>query len=321
MLASRTWSAIGTTVSVLAALPGDEPAEGLADQAAAVVAEQLDDLDLICSRFRVDSETRRLRTGTEVSVSASLNNVLAAGLRTARRTRGLVDPTVGRSLSAIGYDDDLERVRRRSRADRHAAAPRPVPGYWRIHHDEARRRVLVPHGVELDFGSSAKAYAADRAAATVADRLPGSFLVNLGGDLAVGGPERPAGWQIALDTGLGDARDHPVITLRSGGLATSSTVRRTWSAGDRSLHHIVDPRTGDVAQPVWRAVTVTAATCEQANAASTAAVILGTDAAPWLAHHGLHARLVSRDGAVVYVGDWPPDTPGRVQSRDGRSRS
>ncbi len=100
-----------------------------------------------------------------------------------------------------------------------------------------------------------------------------------------------------------------MITLRSGGLATSSTARRTWSAGDRSLHHIVDPRTGDVADPVWRAVTVTAATCEQANDASTAAIVLGTDAAPWLAHRGLHARLVSRDGAVVYVGDWPADSP------------
>ena len=186
--------------SVFAALPGDEPAEELVGRAASVVAEQLEDLDLTCSRFRVNSETSRLRTGTEVPVSASLNHVLAAGLRTARRTRGLVDPTVGRSLSALGYDDDFDRVRRRARADRHVAAPRPVPGYWRIQHDEARHRVLVPHGVELDFGSSAKAYAADRAAATLAARLPGSFCVNLGGDLAVGGPERPGGWQIALDT-------------------------------------------------------------------------------------------------------------------------
>jgi FAD:protein FMN transferase len=205
-------------------------------------------------------------------------------------------------------------------SDRETPA-RSAPGYWRIHHNETRRRALVPHGIELDFGSSAKAYAADRAAATMAARLPGSFLVNLGGDIAVSGPPRPAGWQIALDT---DDLDDPdtasggsrsgdrrtVVTLRTGGMATSSTVRRTWSAADGSQHHIVDPSTGAAADPIWRAVTVTAATCELANAASTAAVVLGTGAAPWLARRGLHARLVSRDGAVVYVGDWPADEAG-----------
>lgn len=311
MLTSRRWSAIGTTVTVLVATP-DDAADAIADEAASLVAAQLDELDRTCSRFRTDSETRGLPTGTEVSISPHLNQILAAGLRTARRTGGLVDPTVGTALCALGYDDDLPRVRQRSAVSGPVRTTRPAPGYWRIHHDEARRAALVPHGIELDFGSSAKAYAADRAAATLAARLPGSFCVNLGGDLAVSGLPRPTGWRIGLDSGDGssDADGTPVVTLRTGGMATSSTVRRTWSVAGASRHHIVDPRTGEPADPVWRTVTVTAATCELANAASTAAVVLGTGAAIWLARRGLHARLVSRDGAVVYVGDWPAESDG-----------
>jgi thiamine biosynthesis lipoprotein len=50
---------------------------------------------------------------------------------------------------------------------------------------------------------------------------------------------------------------------------------------------------------------VTAATCVDANAAATAAIILGQDAPSWLAGCGMPARLVSVDGAVQVLGGWP----------------
>ena len=52
-------------------------------------------------------------------------------------------------------------------------------------------------------------------------------------------------------------------------------------------------------------MSVTASTCTLANAASTAAVILGSDAPGWLANRGLAARLVTLDGDVCVVGGWP----------------
>ena len=74
---------------------------------------------------------------------------------------------------------------------------------------------------------------------------------------------------------------------------------RSWVRDGRTVHHIVDPRTGDIPEPVWRTVTVAAATCLDANVASTAAVVLGRDAPAWLAKQHLPARLVAVDGAVV----------------------
>ena len=59
------------------------------------------------------------------------------------------------------------------------------------------------------------------------------------------------------------------------------------------------------AAPVWRTVSVAAATCTEANTASTAAVIRGGGAPGWLAGLGLAARLVAESGAVLTVGGWP----------------
>ncbi|MEV0738165.1 FAD:protein FMN transferase [Streptomyces sp. NPDC050549] len=99
----------------------------------------------------------------------------------------------------------------------------------------------------------------------------------------------------------------PVVSIRDGGLATSGTTVRTWRRGGRTLHHIVDPATGDVPPPVWRTVSVAAGTCVDANTATTAALVLGERAPDWLRGTGLPARLVRTDGSVLCLGAWPAD--------------
>ena len=90
-----------------------------------------------------------------------------------------------------------------------------------------------------------------------------------------------------------------------GGLATSSVTCRRWRRAGRELHHIVDPRTGYPARGPWRTVTVAAASCAEANAASTAAIIAGEQAPAWLTVQGLPSRLVAHDGTVVRCCGWP----------------
>jgi thiamine biosynthesis lipoprotein len=95
--------------------------------------------------------------------------------------------------------------------------------------------------------------------------------------------------------------------MHGGGLATSSTAVRRWRRGGTSYHHLLDPRTGRPAEPVWRTVTVTAASCVDANTASTAAIVRGRRAPGWLDALGLPARLVDASGAVRRVAGWPAD--------------
>jgi thiamine biosynthesis lipoprotein len=163
----------------------------------------------------------------------------------------------------------------------------------------------------LDFGATAKALAADRAAAAIAAATGGGVLVNLGGDIAVAGPPPGEGWLVGVvddatfDTTAASARTREAIVIRDGGLATSSVLGRAWRRGDARLHHIIDPRTGMPASSCWRTVSVAARTCVAANTASTAAIVRGERAVAWLEGLGLPSRLVRQDGSVVTVANWP----------------
>jgi thiamine biosynthesis lipoprotein len=169
--------------------------------------------------------------------------------------------------------------------------------------------VTIPEGVSLDLGATAKALAADRAA-TEAHRAAGAgVLVGLSGDLAAAGPCPLEGWAILLAEDHRAAHDGPGprVTIRSGGLATSSTGIRRWRLGDEELHHLVDPRTGLPSRSRWRTVSVAAASCVEANAASTAAIVMSESAEEWLLARHLPARLVESSGEVRAIGGWPPD--------------
>jgi thiamine biosynthesis lipoprotein len=90
-------------------------------------------------------------------------------------------------------------------------------------------------------------------------------------------------------------------------LATSSTLRRQWRRGEEVLHHIIDPRTGGSADPVWRSVSVAAQTCFAANTVSTAAIVRGWRALEWIAALGMPARLVDSSMVVHAVNGWPTE--------------
>ncbi|MBO0816611.1 MAG: FAD:protein FMN transferase [Actinobacteria bacterium] len=312
--AAASWRAIGTSVHLLVTEPR---ALGRAQR---LLREDLAALDAACSRFRADSEIVALdqapgdgrgRAGP-VRVSPLLAGALAVALRAAERTGGDVDPTVGGALSAAGYDRDFALVQRKGPPLR--LTVRSVPGWRQIELDEESGLVWMPAGTRLDLGATAKAWAADRGAARIATELGCGVLVNLGGDIAVAGTVPDGGWRVRVQDVTGRPEDPPagpsaVIAIWSGGLATSSTTARRWRRGGDVLHHILDPRSGLPAPPVWRTASVAATTCADANMASTAAIIRGEAAPAWLAGLGVPARLVAESGAVVTLGGWPPDQP------------
>ena len=167
--------------------------------------------------------------------------------------------------------------------------------------------MTLPAGVALDLGATAKALAADRAARAARHAAGCGVLVSLGGDIAVAGPAPGDGWAIRVteDHAAPESAAGQTITIRSGGLATSGTTVRRWRAQGAERHHILDPRSGRPAAVVWRTASVAAASCVDANTASTAAIVRGADAAPWLLRHRLPARLVSAHGRVLLLGGWP----------------
>jgi thiamine biosynthesis lipoprotein len=297
---SFSFSALGTTALVLST---DEAA--LAPAVACVRAE-VEAFDRVCSRFRSDSELSRLNAanGRGVFVGPLLREAIATALAAAAASDGAVDPTVGPALVALGYDEDFQVVS--ARADSTPSPPEPAVGWHQVRLDQKSGFVRLPAGTALDLGATAKALCADRAAQAAALAMGCGVLVSLGGDIAVAGPAPEGGWRVRINDDHRDLESPgPVVGVRTGGLATSSTTVRRWHAGTGYVHHIVDPRSGRSAAGPWRLATVTAASCVAANTAATAALVHGQGALGWLESQSLPARLVGHDGVVAYSGDWP----------------
>ena len=317
------WSALGMLVQLVVT----EPKATVA--ARELLVADLQALDLACSRFRPDSElvavgnaARGAAGEVTLAVSPLLAEAVAVALRAAQLTAGDIDPTIGGVLAELGYDRDFAELT--APAGPAAAGPaspagdsgpgrvgvRVIPGWRSVRVDVAARRLTVPAGVGLDLGATVKGWAADQSAARLAARLGCGVLVSLGGDTAVAGQPPGDGWRIRVQDRTALPGEPPVgpsqvVTIRDGGLATSSTTARRWRRGGDVLHHILDPRTARPAAPVWRTVSVAAASCADANTAATAAIIRGRQALPWLTSLELPARLVALDGTVRTLAGWP----------------
>ncbi|SHH19729.1 thiamine biosynthesis lipoprotein [Jatrophihabitans endophyticus] len=279
------------------------------DRAARDLVALLDRVDRAASRFRADSAlgVANARAGRPCAIPRLLVDLVGAALDAAAATDGAVDPTLGLAMQRIGYDRDIAAVQAGDVAAGSPTVP-SLPGRWRsvrLHREAGL--LTVPVGTALDLGATAKAWTADRAATTLAGRYGTGVLVELGGDLAVAG-SRPGGWvvRVAERAGAGDGQ---LITLRHGGLTTSTTTVRTWTRGGRPQHHIVDPVSGEPVTGPWRTATVAAGSALAANTASTAAVVMGAGARAWLRDQGLAARLVDQAGAVHVLGGWPDPRP------------
>jgi len=299
---SVSFGALGSTAVVAVTEPTALAAATLA------VEEVVARFDEACSRFRDDSELTALNAsaGSPVHVSPLLLEAVEASLRAARVTDGDVDPTVGEALIALGYDRDFDAIGTAGVATVSIAA---VPGWQTVRVDRAASTVTTARGVLLDLGATAKALAADHAAAAASASVEGGVLVSLGGDISIGGPPPERGWQIRVTDDHRSELTAPGqwIALTGGGLATSSTTVRRWKTDGGSAHHLLDPATGRPAAGPWRTVSVTAASCLDANIASTAAIIRGEGAREWLESLRLPARLVRLEGGAVHVAGWPDE--------------
>jgi thiamine biosynthesis lipoprotein len=294
---TATWRALGTYVHLSTAdASALEPARQIA-------MTLLDDVDRTCSRFRKDSDLVRANAGAGswVSVDPMLVKAVGAAVEAAAQTDGLVDPTLGHALVAVGYDRDISLVLAETSDPAGISVPARA-GAWRDIQRDPAGGLLVPRGSALDLGATCKAWAADLIVAAIGAQFDSTVVLSLGGDIAVAGPN---GWPVAITETIDDPAGAEIVHLPYGGLATSSTAARRWVRDGVTRHHVIDPRTGEPTSGRWRTVTATGATCLAANTATTAAIVLGDRAISWLRERDIPARLVNTSGRIVRTQRWP----------------
>ncbi|MGD9755605.1 MAG: FAD:protein FMN transferase [Acidimicrobiia bacterium] len=282
--ASYRWRAMGCTVEVLLGAAAEH------DLLGRWAVGELERLEQSWSRFRPDSELRRInaRTGEMVALSDELADAVDTAAELWRLTDGAFDPTVHDALCAWGYDRDFGAVR----ADetlRRRRGPRPVPAPGLSGLVSVRRGTTGPEigaagggrllrsPAAIDLGGIGKGLAADRLAEGLLERGARSVLVAVGGDLRAEGTTPAGGWRSSLEDPFADGVELLPVRFERGALVASTTVLRRWSLADAAAHHLIDPTTGAPAHPDLAAVFLSGTAAAWAEGLAKAALVLGAE--------------------------------------------
>ncbi|MDY4041624.1 MAG: FAD:protein FMN transferase [Collinsella sp.] len=239
------------------------------------------------SRTRPDSDISRAHASAPdpVPVAPETAELCRLGLAYGARSGGRFDITMG-TLTAL-WDFHTGTVPSRlalARALPHVGADRIALG-----EDERARPTLAiaDPATVLDLGGIAKGYIADDLAALLGARGIARFVLNLGGNVLVGGG-RPAGlgggdWRIGIVNPLDPAHHRAIIDVADGSVVTSGLHERRFTRGGVTYHHILDPATGMPAATDLVSATVVSRHSIDGDGYSTALLMMGAERALALA--------------------------------------
>jgi thiamine biosynthesis lipoprotein len=253
----------------------------------ALVAQEAWRVEKKFSRYRSDSVTAWIHEnrGTAIEVDRETASLIDFAGRCFELSGGLFDVTSGVLRYAWKFDGS-------DRIPEPAAVARLLPrvGFNKLQWRSPR--LLLPDGMELDFGGIGKEYAVDRAYDSLAVRCSAPFLINFGGDLRANRSPAHGPWQVGIERPDTDRRATMILDLNHGALATSGDSRRFLLKDGVRYGHILDPRTGWPILHSPRSVTVVASSCTEAGLLSTMALLQGARAREFLEEHGVRYWLL-----------------------------
>lgn len=252
------FDAIGTTWDI-------ETDTDLPDEAQEATRRLIDEFDREWSRFRPDSLVSQLARGAGVvDAPADTVELLTMYQQLSDATGGSVNPLVGDSLAALGYDGQVSLT---------VGVPHAAPADWQTMLAWTGESLAVSRPATIDIGAMGKGKLVDLTIQTLAAWTEGDVTVDASGDIATRGAPIRVGLEHPYDT----SRAIGVITVQNEALCASATNRRAWGDG---LHHVLDARTG---QPV-RTVAATWAVAPDAVTADAITTALFFEGGPELAH-------------------------------------
>ena len=247
----------------------------------AVAAQEAWRIEKKFSRYRDDSVTAWIHRNRGIAIA--VDEETAALMDFARQcfdlSEGLFDITSG-VLRRVWRFDGSERIPDTAAVD----ALLPLIGFAKLQWNPPR--LLLPEGMELDFGGIGKEYAVDRAYELLAARNTIPFLVNLGGDLRANRRPSHGPWQVGIERPDTEREPSLLLDLEHGALATSGDSRRYLLKDGVRYGHILHPGTGWPVPGAPRSVTVAASSCTEAGLLASMALLHGSRARAFLDEEG-----------------------------------
>ena len=285
---------MGTTWSVVFAM---RQSSGL-EELRAALEQTLSNIVAQMSAWEPQSDLTRFNcaeAGTVHALPAELFNVLDYALSLAAATEGAYDPTIGSLVALWGFGPEGTAYDIPNESA--IATAKAACGWRRLILSRVQRTATQPGCMCLDVCAVAKGYAVDCLAEVMRAFDCRDFLIEIGGELRGEGC-KPDGspWWVAVEPPRScgnDAGSETLIALHGLAVATSGDNRRYFEQGGRRYAHTIDPRNGSPTDNRVVSVTVLASSCMEADALSTALMVLGEDDAIAFAE--------ARDIAAMFV--------------------
>lgn len=230
------------------------------------------------TRFTDTSELARLNrsAGNWFPASPEMFDLIETALACHLKTDGLFAPSILPDLRQIGYTRSMDELRRDGASEQSGARSKAaeIP-FSSIQMERSSFAIRLPMGMQIDLGGIAKGWIAERAAHVLAEYSP-ACAVSAGGDMFfIGHPTGETGWEVGLEDPRNPSVDITLLWVDKDAVATSSVAKRVWRQGNKTRHHLIDPRTGLPAQTPWLSVTVFAPQAAVAEAFAKAILIGG----------------------------------------------
>ena len=276
----------------------DAPSSQTATMACEAAAREVLRIQDKYSRYLADGASfvqvvnRRAGSGEWTACDAETLFLLGKAAEFYRLSDGLFDITSGVLRKAWDFNSGVLPT------EVMIASLMPLVGFAKIEMtDDAIR--LVQKGMEIDFGGFGKEYAADRAVEKLRDFGLNSGFVNLGGDLAVLGPQADgSGWPVGLENPREKGKILGEIRIFEGALTTSGDGQKYFVKNGRRFSHILSPKSG-FPPNCWSSVSVLSANSLLAGFLSTTAMLKEDGAKSFLRQHCEKFLLVDLAGKLV----------------------
>lgn len=253
----------------------------------AIAAEEAWRVERKYSRYRDDSVTAWIHRnrGTPIEVDEETAALMDFASQCFDLSDGLFDITSG-VLRRVWRFDGSDRIPDAAAVDELL----PLIGFGKLEWEPPR--LLLPEGMELDFGGIGKEYAVDRAYELLAARATTPFLVNFGGDLRANRPPSHGPWQVGIERPDTEREPTLLLDLEHGALATSGDSRRYVLKDGVRYGHILHPGTGWSVIGAPRSVTVAASSCTEAGLLASIALLQADRAEAFLDEQGVRYWLL-----------------------------
>lgn len=291
---SQSHDVMGTVITVTA------PRSAALDQAVPAVFSVFDDVDRTMSEWQSTSAVSQINAlagGAPVSVPASLIEVLTTAREISVVSDGAFDITWAALRGAWQFAPGHEHLPTPAElADKLA-----LINYRNVEIDTQLNTVrLRTPGMAIGLGSIAKGYALLLAAQAMKRYGVVDYVIDAGGQVYAHGKNSQRRWRVGIqDPWATRGVYFATLRLNNASVSTSGDYESFFVRDGVIYHHIIDPHSGMPARFV-RSVTVIAKNPTLADAASTAAFVLGPDKALLFAKKlGVEILMVDHKGALL----------------------